>query len=90
MQRGFADGAGGGVALPDLVGVAFRLATRCEFQGFLAASNGKKYAIESKTKKAPKTRNITVMILVFRARHSGVGGGLILGWRVRRAVVHAL
>ena|SRR6516164_6906739 len=38
----------------------------------------------------PTTRKSTVMILVLRTRHSGVGGGLKFGLRSRRRVVHAL
>ena len=39
----------------------------------------KSVKIENNTKKAPATRKIIVIILVFRFLHSGVGGGLKLG-----------
>jgi len=39
--------------------------------------------MERRTRNKPATRNITVMILVLRARHSGVGGGVKPGWRSR-------
>ena len=52
--------------------------------------NAKKGTVESNKKSTPRKRKIVVIILVFRARCSVVGGGLMLGWRSRRLVVHAL
>jgi hypothetical protein len=50
-----------------------------ECQCPLALISGSRYMIESATKNKPAIRNMIVIIFVFRARHSGVGGGLTLG-----------
>src|SRR5580704_9095533 len=48
-----------------------------EIQCGLVAISCKRFMIESKTRNTPTSRNI--MILVFHARRSGVGGGLTIG-----------
>ncbi|HEY1463576.1 MAG TPA: hypothetical protein VGF44_09180 [Terriglobales bacterium] len=53
-------------------------------------NTGKRTVMDWIKKITPKILTATVMILVFLAHHSGVGGGLIFGRRSRKDVIQAL